>query len=210
MHVNLNCFDYPNLLTGIIEHYNLQDDLTDESVARVFSNFAKMYRNQEDHRLSDDHIKMVESFLGSTISYINYDDEDFVTIQEQIDNGLEMLQSCLIEKIDEVPYGSFSEKYVYGKYVTLPESDDEPMIDHVEQIVQFIDFFDNLIHRYCDMKSIKQFGPGEIFILGEIEKHTHPCEVVTNLDILDRPGAKVKYGDSLITFPIILLEVTGE
>jgi hypothetical protein len=216
MHVNLNCFDYNKLLSGLVEHYGLQDNLTDESVGQVFRNLSEIYRRNNCEYLSDDEKKMVECFLGLTVSYIvnEDDDEPFKPISEQVEEGLEKLQYFILNQLDEVPYNRFMAiiDHHVAKFVTLSGSDDnEHLYDgaNPEGVAAFMDYFRDLIDEYIRIKSINQFGAGELFILGEIEKHTHPCEVVIDIDVIDHPGAKVKYGDSLITFPLILIEVTG-
>lgn len=208
MHVNLNCFDYTKLLSGLVEHYDLQDDLSNETVARVFRGLSELYRSSKEEPISEEHTKMVESFLALTISYISFEGEDFVAIQEQIDNGLDSLEAHLTQGIDEVPYGSFIEKYITGpdKYINSDSS--ETNGEYFEEVSHFIEYFGGLINQYLRSKSIPQFGPGELFILGEIEKYTHPCEVVTDIKVVDVPGTQVRYGNSLITFPLILVNVT--
>ncbi|AEV89490.1 hypothetical protein OBP_053 [Pseudomonas phage OBP] len=205
MYVNLNCFDYNKLLSGIVEHYNLQDDLTDETIAQVFRNLSNLYSSRGDLGITEEEVKMVESFLGLTVSYISFEGEDFIAIQEQIDDGLDSLEAHLTQQVDQVPYGSFIEKWVIGKFLN---DVDVESCEYFEQVAHFIECFDNMIHRYITAKSIPDFGPGELFVLGEIEKYTHPCEVVTNINVIDVPGTKVRYGNSLITFPLILVNVT--
>lgn len=215
MHVNLNCFDYTKLLSGLVEHYGLQDNLTDESVSQIFHNLSETYRRNNCEYLSDDEKKMVESFLGYTISYIvneDDDDEPFKSIPEQVEEGLEKLQYYILNQLDESPYNCFMAiiDHHVAKFVTFDEGN-EHLFDGAdpEGVIAFIDYFRDLIDEYLRIKSINQFGAGELFILGEIEKHTHPCEIVVDIDVVDHPGAKVRYGDSLITFPMILIEVTN-
>lgn len=209
MHVNLNCFDYNELIAGIVEHYGLSDsEITDEGITKIFEDLSERFTQRRIRVLDETEIKMVEDFLKMAVSYKEFgQDSDgpgyLEYIAESLKESLERLHVELVQGVDDL-YNDFIERYVLGH----PDFDFEDDVESASTL--FIEYLEAAVEDYMDMTGRRDFTAGELFILGQIENYTKPCEIVVDITVVPLPGKIVKYRDSLITFPLILIEVTEQ
>lgn len=203
MYVHMNCFDYNKLLTGIIEYYHMQDEpITNEWLESIFNDLAKKFKTNNRDKLTSEEIKMVEDFLKVTITYADFEEGDDETFKdclaENIAAALVSLEEVLNDPSSVVPeqYETFLESIINHPGFDLTDDGADG----------FAVYLMGLIEDYL----VVDFTPGEMFILSQIEIGTNIYEIIRSLEILPLPGKMVKYGDTLITFPIILIEVTEQ
>lgn len=210
MHVHMNSFDYDKLLTGLIHYHDLGDEeITSDAVEKIFTDLGEKFKRNSDIVMQDNEVKMCEDFLKSLISYENFDigdDESFVEVLgEAVNEGMSALFEALGDDFKITRFNHFIITHV----LPLTEFDfDSP--DDGEMLDQFSEYFTSLIDDYITMTNRRDFSPAEMFILGQIEQVTKAEEIVIDIEVISVPGKKVKYRDTLITFPIILIEVTEQ
>lgn len=200
MHVHLNCFDYDKLLTGIVEHFHMEDTpLTSEYLEKVFKELSEKFNQHHRNELTPEETKLVEDFLKTTITYADFDGDEEVfkdIMGEDIAEALATLEDILTD-----PEAEVSDRY--NQYVL--DIIENPNIDLTDDgPAEFISSLSDNIVKYM----VSDFNAGEMFILGQIEAVAKEGEIIRSLLSLPVAGKTVKYGDSLITFPIILIEVT--
>lgn len=212
MYVHLNCFDHDTLLTGIIETCNLQDvTITSELVQKVFSDLAEKFGGDISEHMQDIEIKMCEDFLKNVITYkdyeLDYDENGYKeTMGETLQDAYLILQGYLEDPNADHIFDEFADKHLRNNTdFNLFEESDEG-----ENLEAFMEYFEGLVGQYIQLTGRAELTAGDLFILGQIETYTKPLEIVTDITVIDQPGKIVKYRDSLITFPLILIEVTEQ
>lgn len=212
MYVHLNCFDYDTLITGIIETFDLQDtDVNSETIGRIFTELSNRFGGDISEHMQDFEIKMCEDFLKYFTTFSNFelgDDADGYKemLGENLQEAYISLQNYLEEPDESSIFDRFAELHLRNNAdFNLFEESDEG-----ENLAAFMEYFEELVALYITVTGRTQLTTGDIFILGQIEKYTKELEIVTDILVLDQPGKIVKYRDTLITFPLILIEVTEQ
>lgn len=204
MFIRANHFDYDALLTGIMDHADLKDEgVTSESVLRVLKAFEKRYKEQKAiSPLEDWQEALCIEFLAGIQSYSNY-----LEAEEDEPNYHTSFENRVIEVLEDLPayYDAgdsirgihhFCETFVHRLYEHYPQFNDLTG-------EQFTETLRGLLNQYAGRK----LEGIDKFLFNEINKNILASESMTDINILDIPGTTVKYGNALITFPIILLEV---
>jgi hypothetical protein len=221
MYIKANHFDYDKLLGGIVEHLGLQDTpLDDQMVSDVFKGFESSYKElRTNQKLEDWQERIVVQFLASVQTTVMYyasswfnDDEEprqEMSYAEILAKLLDTLVDCLTGTNDDelVEYTeSFIDRIVTGdmQEVTFTSDCKYRLINGAElDAEQFANFLRSWIesHLSSDLDGINNF------LFNEINENVLPREYMKDITIMDIPGSKAKHGDTLITFPLILLEV---
>lgn len=221
MYVNATHFDYDAFLGGIIEHAGLKDTgVTDDAIKDILLKFEVAYRQHMElkDKLTPIQKEICHRFIVSVLCDVYCEDEsseyavtDMSKLTEVMDkrlayslDSLEALLTSDIEPldIDEVTFflNWMSER---GKEVNKG--------DYCFEIegMGYINPADFVNHLSTWLESYVRSSFSELnkFIFDNINWNILPREILIGLTILDRPGKTVKYGNALITFPIILLEV---
>lgn len=204
MYIKANNFDYDGLLRGIVTHLDFQDTpLGDDDVARVFKNFATAYKGV---RAAQGLEEWQEAIVIEFLSGIQLTAHDFGnTLSEVLDNLVDILTGeddgklwCYVEPfMDRIELDYIAD-------VTLTLSGEFVLKD---DITMTPDVFANFLKEWTEKHLSNRLEGVNGFLFDNINMNILPREYMKDINILDIPGAKVKYGDTLITFPLILLEV---
>lgn len=203
MYVHVNNFDYDELLGGLVKHYHLDDvPLTDEVISGIFENLESKYKQNQRSEMTADEIELVEEFyrvVGQWAEFMPGDDAE--TYLET--KGMEITQS-LAALEEEFLAGVAEDSCLNALYEIAVKMDGYDFTDE-ESIFEFGEMLANLITRYNNV----QYDDAEMFIMSCIERAMKPGEILTGIEVMPSAGKVVKYGDTLITFPIILIKVSN-
>lgn len=204
MFVRANHFDYDALLAGIIDHADLKDEaVTDESILQVLKSFEKKYKEQKAvSPLEPWQEALCIKFLSGIQSY-----STFLEAEEEEPDYHKAFEQDVIEVLEDLPayfdggdsvrgIHKFCETFVHSLYKDYPDLNDMTG-----------DEFTDTLRGWLDQYTGRKLEGIDKFLFNEINKNILLFESMTDLTILDVPGTTVKYGNALITFPIILLEV---
>jgi hypothetical protein len=226
MYVKANHFDYPAFLQGIQEHGDLQDEeLTSEILTGILKDFAKKYKEYNDsNTLTLIQKEICAKFLHAVYYEVERtivddvedgcDDVPEVVVLEQsqidkcISDSLEDLVALLNCDIDPVDIPSMNLFLSWMSVYIVPGPNDEGYAYHFGSMV-FTDAEDfvNHLRTWMEIHLREELSPLDTFILDHIGYNTRYGEVFFGITVMDLPGTIVKYGDTLITFPLILIEV---
>ncbi|QYN80035.1 putative RNA polymerase sigma factor [Kosakonia phage Kc263] len=219
MFIRANHFEYDKLLEGIIELGDFKDEvIDDESILKVMLNFQEAYKAQiKKDTLKPWQRKICAQFFSSVGGAINYGfaSEDDVTLVEKVASFDTSVKECL-EKLEAVLDGS-DDGYLWGPLEFFVEyvndhavlvTEDPPSWDYVfsGQRIKGGDFVNHLA-EWLGIYNGAQLEGLNHFLYKAINLNLLPHELVRDITVLDLPGDKVKHGNVLITFPIIMLEV---
>lgn len=203
MYVHVNNFDYDELLNGLVKHYHLDDvPLTDEIVSKIFESISEKYKLNKRNTMSELEISLVEEFFRVVSLWSDFmPGDDTETFLES--KGMEISESlALIEEVFLAGVGEEDELNRLFEIATKFEGYD---FTDEESIGEFSANLSNLIDSYNNM----QWTDAELFILGHIDRALMDLEILTDVEVVPVAGKVVKYGDTLITFPIILIKVSN-
>jgi len=217
MYIKANHFDYDALLTGIVDRLDLQDNpLDDETIKKVFIDFQARHKvRTAANQLEPWQETIVLSLLNSVQHTQNYVDaeensdptaDDFYILMGKI---LNTLGDCLTGTNDDLLVG-YLEHFLdwigngHVEGVTLDNEGDYVLANGATlKSDQFANFLRDWTERYLTA----EISELDKFLLHHINNNIGYTEYLKSMTVLDLPGPKVKYGDSVITFPSILLEV---
>lgn len=221
MYIKANHFNYDKLLGGIVEHLDLQDTpLDDQMVSDVFKSFESTYKElRTNQQLEDWQERIVVQFLASVQTTVLYhtsswfcDDEESrqeMSYAEILAKLLDTLVDCLTGTNDD-DLVEYTEEFV-----------DRIMNGHMEEVSFTNDLkyrlingaeldaeqFANFLRSWVESHLSSELNGINGFLFNEINENVLPQEFMKDINIMDIPGSKAKHGDTLITFPLILLEV---
>ncbi|QZA70542.1 hypothetical protein AH04_59 [Erwinia phage AH04] len=221
MYIKANHFNYDKLLGGIVEHLDLQDTpLDDQMVSNVFKGFESTYKElRANQKLEEWQEQIVVQFLASiqttvmyyASSWFNDDDEprEVMGYTEVLAKLLDSLADCLTGTGDDdmIEYvDSFIDRIVTGDIKEVKFTNDLKycLINGAElDAEQFANFLRSWVesHLSNELEGINGF------LFDAINENVLPREYMKDINVMDIPGSKAKHGDTLITFPLILLEV---
>jgi len=219
MYIHVNEFDYNKLLNGIIELGDFKDAIIDDDlIFKTLLNFQDAYKEEiKKDTLASWQRELCTLFfycVGTEISY-NYQYDDDLNAEKLIESFEAMVKECLSE-LEEQLEGTGSEHLweVLERFVDhvdehADKDDEDPMkwqyiFDGT--VIKAKDFV-NLLTSWLEIYAGTKLTGVNQFIYTCINANILPHELVRDINIVNMPGRKVKYGNALITFPIILLEV---
>ena len=204
MFVYLNAFDYDELIGGIVERLGIQDEpLTYEMLLKAFKSVSERLKRRSEHNSStnEDPEKLVEKLADSYLELIRIsphfnDETNPVSFLLEIITGSrpqsvwEGYEIYLILSEDHQEVGNDKDGY----YLDI---DPEEALAVAETILDFIE---------CN-KLIGE-DPLDSFLEEHVKNQLIGDEPGSlQLEVIDSPGKVVTYGNSLITFPLLLAKV---
>ena len=204
MFVYLNAFDYDELIGGIVERLGIQDEpLTYEMLLKAFKSISERLKRRTEliSSINEDPEKIVEKLADSYLELVRIsphfnDETNPVSFLLEIITGSrpqsvwEGYEIYLILSEDHQEVGSDKDGY----YLDM---DPEEALAIAETILDFIE-------------SNKLIGedPLDSFLEEHIKNQLIGDEPGSlQLEVIDSPGKVVTYGNSLITFPLLLAKV---
>ena len=204
MFVYLNAFNYDELIGGIVERLGIQDEpLTYEMLLKAFKSVSERLKRRSEHNSSanEDPEKLVEKLADSYLELIRIsphfnDETNPVSFLLEIITGSrpqsvwEGYEIYLILSEDHQEVGSDKDGY----YLDI---DPEEALAVAETILDFIE---------CN--KLMGEDPLDSFLEEHIKNQLIGDEPGSlQLEVIDSPGKVVTYGNSLITFPLLLAKV---
>lgn len=225
MYIKANHFDYDKLLGGIVDHLDLKDEpLTTELVNVVLKTFENNYKvTRQKQELEDWQEKIVVSFLSSVQSMVKYaefianeDEEPFL----EEDSYHQVLGRVLDDLSDLFEGDGESKLWMYVEnfwdhicynlnpqieYITTPEYNHHFKLPNGAVLTP--GQLANFLREWVENHLSSFLTDVDEFLFDNINNQILPHEFMQDINILDIPGSKAMHGDTLITFPLILLEV---
>ena len=204
MFVYLNAFDYDELIGGIVERLGIQDEpLTYEMLLKAFKSVSERLKRRTEliSSINEDPEKLVEKLADSYLELVRIsphfnDETNPVSFLIEIITGSrpqsvwEGYEIYLILSEDHQEVGNDKDGY----YLDI---DPEEALAVAETILNFIE---------CN-KLIGE-DPLDSFLEEHIKNQLIGDEPGSlQLEVIDSPGKVVTYGNSLITFPLLLAKV---
>lgn len=211
-YINVNTFDYDKLLARIVKHAELGDtEISNIVITKIFKELAVAFNNKgKRDQMSQEEVKVAETFLKefSGLRYADYDDESatefFAAAAETMDWALQNFQEFLTGTISQ---DDVSDETMSFYMALLDLMDVESFLgdeNDGEQAIITMERLQDILDDYMT----GEFTEVQLSILSEMEKLLSSSEIITRITVEDRPGKKVKYGDSLVTLPTIIMEAT--
>lgn len=204
MFVYLNAFDYDELIGGIVERLGIQDEpLTYEMLLKAFKSISERLKRRTEliSSINEDPEKIVEKLADSYLELVRIsphfnDETNPVSFLLEIITGSrpqsvwEGYEIYLILSEDHQEVGSDKDGY----YLDI---DPEEALAVAETILDFIE---------CN--KLMGEDPLDSFLEEHIKNQLIGDEPGSlQLEVIDSPGKVVTYGNSLITFPLLLAKV---
>lgn len=204
MFVYLNAFDYDELIGGIVERLGIQDEpLTYEMLLKAFKSVSERLKRRTEliSSINEDPEKLVEKLADSYLELVRIsphfnDETNPVSFLLEIITGSrpqsvwEGYEIYLILSEDHQEVGNDKDGY----YLDI---DPEEALAVAETILDFIE---------CN-KLVGE-DPLDSFLEEHIKNQLIGDEPGSlQLEVIDSPGKVVTYGNSLITFPLLLAKV---
>ena len=211
VYVHVNTFDYPKLIARIVKHADLHDtEISSTVITKIFKDLERVYNKNKRDELSAEEIKVAETFMKefAGLRFADYEDEEasefYTALSEAIEWSLQNFQEFITGAIPEEDVSETTLAFYQALLELMDvesfnaDVDPEIVMMTMERLQEILD----------DYKS-GEFNEIQLAILSEMEKLLSDNEIITGIMIDDKPGKTVKYGDSLVTFPIILMRATG-
>lgn len=204
MFVYLNAFDYDELIGGIVERLGIQDEpLTYEMLLKAFKSVVERLKRRTEliSSINEDPERIVEKLADSYLELVRIsphfnDETNPVSFLLEIITGSrpqsvwEGYEIYLILSEDHQEVGSDKDGY----YLDI---DPEEALAVAETILDFIE---------CN--KLMGEDPLDSFLEEHIKNQLIGDEPGSlQLEVIDSPGKVVTYGNSLITFPLLLAKV---
>lgn len=204
MFVYLNAFDYDELIGGIVERLGIQDEpLTYEMLLKAFKSISERLKRRTEliSSINEDPEKIVEKLADSYLELVRIsphfnDETNPVSFLLEIITGSrpqsvwEGYEFYLILSEDHQEVGNDKDGY----YLDI---DPEEALAVAETILDFIE---------CN--KLMGEDPLDSFLEEHIKNQLIGDEPGSlQLEVIDSPGKVVTYGNSLITFPLLLAKV---
>ena len=204
MFVYLNAFNYDELIGGIVERLGIQDEpLTYEMLLKAFKSVSERLKRRTEliSSINEDPEKIVEKLADSYLELIRIsphfnDETNPVSFLIEIITGSrpqsvwEGYEIYLILSEDHQEVGNDKDGY----YIDI---DPEEALAVAETILNFIE---------CN--KLMGEDPLDSFLEEHIKNQLIGDEPGSlQLEVIDSPGKVVTYGNSLITFPLLLAKV---
>ena len=204
MFVYLNAFDYDELIGGIVERLGIQDEpLTYEMLLKAFKSISERLKRRTEliSSINEDPEKIVEKLADSYLELVRIsphfnDETNPVSFLLEIITGSrpqsvwEGYEIYLILSEDHQEVGNDKDGY----YLDI---DPEEALAVAETVLDFIE---------CN--KLMGEDPLDSFLEEHIKNQLIGDEPGSlQLEVIDSPGKVVTYGNSLITFPLLLAKV---
>lgn len=210
--ITVNTFDYDRLLSRIVKHSELGDtELSNVVIAKIFKDLAEAYNKNKRDQLSQEELSVAENFMKefSGLRFADYEGEEagefFAAAAEAMEWSLQNFQEFLTGGISTDDVSEETNAF-YMSLLELMDVESFLDDDDGEQAMLTMERLQEILDNYMT----GEFNELQLSILSEIEKLLDPTEIITGILVTDeRPGKTVKYGDSLVTFPTILIKATS-
>ena len=204
MFVYLNAFNYDELIGGIVERLGIQDEpLTYEMLLKAFKSVVERLKRRTEliSSINEDPEKLVEKLADSYLELVRIsphfnDETNPVSFLLEIITGSrpqsvwEGYEIYLILSEDHQEVGNDKDGY----YLDI---DPEEALAVAETVLDFIE---------CN--KLMGEDPLDSFLEEHIKNQLIGDELGSlQLEVIDSPGKVVTYGNSLITFPLLLAKV---
>lgn len=217
MYVIVNNFNYEDLLNKLVQKLGLEDvPLTDDVIKKVFLDLQTRFNINQRKKLTVDEITLVENYFKNFIglSYSDYiEDEDpeqkdneankdefLMAISSEYEESLIGLTAIMMTPEDERAIYSPESLAVVDKLIEMSSG-----LDYEEDPIETaIDYLASLVDKYLS-RDIEEI---DLFLLKEMECALSEGEFLSAVHVFDKPGKLVRYGNTLITFPIIVIEAS--
>lgn len=204
MYVIVNNFDYDALLAKLVQYHNLNDvpDLN-QVIKKLFTGLSERFNANERKTMTDDQIELVERYfsLYPTVTYSDWSDGDASDVPyiEQFSQDFEESSIGLYEALTDSELELSDETKAFLEFFNQVIELDEDKEDAID--IQFNEFVD-LVMKYHST----ELNEGDIVLLREFDVALAENERLAKVDVIDKPGTQVQYGNTLITFPLILIK----
>lgn len=203
MYVLVNNLDYEDLLAKLVSHHNLGDvpDLNG-IVKKLFIGLSKRFNANERNTMTSEQIELVEKYFSNwpVVSFSNWDEADYeVPYMEQFSGDFEESSIGLYEALTDSELELSDETKAFLEQFNQVIPLDEDANDGVDD--QFNEFV-TLVNKYYST----ELDEGDILILSSLDKALANDERLAKVEVIDKPGTQVEYGNTLITFPLILIK----
>lgn len=204
MFVYLNAFDYDELIGGIVERLGIQDEpLTYEMLLKAFKSVSERLKRRTEliSSINEDPEKLVEKLADSYLELVRIsphfnDETNPVSFLLEIITGSrpqsvwEGYEIYLILSEDHQEVGNDKDGY----YLDI---DPEEALAVAETILDF-----------TECNKLMGEDPLDSFLEEHVKNQLIGDEPGSlQLEVIDSPGKVVTYGNSLITFPLLLAKV---
>lgn len=197
--IHVNNFDYDALLNKMVAKLDLGDSyITSEIVLKTFKTLAAKFNNNRRGELTPDELALVETFIArySGYRFADYDGES---------------SSEFYESMGDLMNHAFEE---FSESLTTDQDDlNEEAKEFNELLFRLIDAADGelaieTLMELVDKYLSENFNDLELTIMKEMEGMLNEGEIITGIEVVEKAGKVIKYGDTLITFPIVLMKAT--
>lgn len=204
MYLHVNDFDYDGLIARLVEMYGLADTpVSSDFIEKAFIDLAEKFKKHQRHQLTSNETLLVEAFLRWNMGWEEFQEGDTVdgfweSRAESTQQSLAGLYECLTDADAVVPDCL---EHVFSAITTMTEYD----VNTEEGATELVTLLEDLVTRYTPV----EFNETELYILSQMSGNLSFAPGIKNLVVIPLPGKVVKCMDTLITFPIILIEVLG-
>lgn len=201
MYVLVNNLDYESLLDKLIAQLDLKDSPDIQAgVTKALKLLSERFNTNRRSELTEPQVQLVEYFIANfrTMSYSDYDEgnESFAeTLAEEFEEALIGLTSLITDELDDISDESKEFVKMFNEVIPVDENHDDPI---EVQLSEFVD----LVTKYTGI----ELEPVDYIILKELECALAQGEYVSSIEVFDKPGTQVTHGNTLITFPLILIK----
>lgn len=224
MYVKANHFDYDAFLEGIQNLGGLQDDiLTQEILTGVLKRFADNYKklSEASLNLGKERNELCQLLLSDAVfdykveqAADNVDEprgsyhQISSNLDEQITDSIEWVEYALQNGHEpcDTDFAYKTTKYLYDRVIDNAKDElklsyliDSEIISEDEIIIRLKEWLESYLRS--------ELSDLDKFIFDNISYNMKSAEVLNGISVIDIPGTIVKYGDTLITIPLILIEV---
>lgn len=226
MYLKANYFNYDTFIQGIITELGSQDQVIDDDYfLNLFKGFEKNYKlSKEGLTLEPWQESLVVDLISSvqlTVKCVveGFEGLDTETPEDEMkksDHYREVMIKILDNLVeiftgeDDGSLWYYIENFYDGVYLSgrsgaAGRPDGKIVIPGGIELEpeQFAHFLKDWAHQYLSI----ELSDSDRILFDHINNNILPREYMKDITVIDVPGTKVKYGDTVITFPLILLEV---
>lgn len=218
MYVIVNNFNYEDLLNKLVQKLGIEDvPLTDDVIKKVFKDLESRFNINQRNELNNEEMVLVESYFKNFIGlrYSDYEetddpdqrdkeankDEFLMAISTEYEESLITLVSIMMTPEKERAIYSTETLEFIDKLIELYSKTETEVEDPIEGA---IDYLETLVDKYIS-RDIEEI---DLFLLKEMECALSEGERLSAIHVLDKSGRLVRYGNTLVTFPIIVIEAS--
>ena len=202
MYLHVNDFDYDGLIARLVEMYGLEDTpVSSDFIEKAFTELSLKFKKHKRSELTPEEITLVEAFLRFNMGWEAFQEGDtaegfWESRAEAIQDSLSGLYECLVDPESVIPDEL---EYIIQSLSVMTDTD----VHTEEGAIELTTTIEDLIERYTPV----DFNETELWIIGQMSGNIMFSRGIRDITVIPVPGKIVKCMDTLITFPIILIEV---